>query len=253
MSSIDLVTLDGAATLEEVARDRVHAPRWKVRAPDQATAERFAEIIAEEPAALPPPDYVIAPDIDPIGAAPAVLIGSGYVRSIANFVILQRPTILARVWRTDGEPAELAFRLGLREDALGPRAMTIAERISNAIHYHEIYPQASNREIGRQVGLSHTTIDELARSDWERMPKPRRTNEFDPERMAVRSVRALLDLQMHLGSDEAGEWLGREIWRSTSEGEELDVVQYLKDSLASASEWVRQEVERDARTNDPRG
>ncbi len=241
MTPVDLGTLEQSVTLEEVGRNRVHAPAWQVRRHDEVTAEQFAEILAEDPAGLPPPDYVLDPSIEVSGAGgPGVLIGTGYVRSVATFVILQRPTIVARVWRTDGDAEELAFRLGLREDALGPRAMSAVEKIQNAIHFHELYPEASNREVARQVGLSHTKVDQLAREGWQQLPRTPRP--FDADQTARRAVRALLDLGREVGTRNAGAWLGRAAWDLTPEGEELSTLQCFSRAIDRAGRYIEKEV-----------
>jgi hypothetical protein len=229
--------------MEEISRSRVRAPHWQVRPSDQETAERFAEILGEDPNALPPPDYVLAPDMVLEGSAePAVLIGTGFVRSLATFVVLKRPSIIARVWSTDGDPSELAFRLALNEDALGPRPMSIADRVRNAIHFHELYPTLSHRQIAKEVGLSHTKVDQLAENGWQVVRRASQEREFDPLGTARRAVRALLELDREVGTRSAGAWLGEALWDLTPEGEEMSTVDCINRAIDRAGRYVEKEA-----------
>ncbi len=241
---MDMHMLEASTSIEAVEEARIQAPKWQVRPPDAETAQRFAEILADDPTALPLPDYVIAPELRLVNGKPGVYIGTGFVRSVAVLKLLKRPTIQARVWRTDGDAAELAFRLALREDALGPRPMPGADRIRNAIHLHELYPTWSNRRVAREVSLSHTRIDQLAKAGWTEPRDPHSENRFNPTRTAERAVRALLDLQRELTTPAVGEALGEALWSLTDEGEEfaqLDLIYAALERSGECLEEMREE------------
>lgn len=238
----DLLALEASVTIEAIEAKRIHLSPWQVRPPDHETARRFAEMLADDPGALPLPDYVLASELRAVNGKPSVYIGTGYARSMAVLKLLKHPTIQARVWRTPGDAKELAFRLALREDALGPRPMSSRDRARNAVRLHEVYPEWSNRQIAREVGLSHTAIDQLARAGWTAAPDARSQRTFDGTRTAERAVRALLDLDFRMTTRKAGDFLGDAIWNLTDAGEELDRCRFISEAFERALHYLEGKV-----------
>ena len=231
----DLHALEAGVTVEEVERRRVRQPSWRVRVDDTGASKLFAEFIKNEPHALPMPDYVAT------GVGDEVIIGTGNERTSAVFEILKRPSIQARVWHPHGDPEELAFRLGLQEDAVGPRAMRSEDKLRNAIHLHEVDGNLSNRQIARAVSLSHTRIDSLAHEDWQLLPRPPKDAGPDHPSVARRAVRAMLELcDAGVNERRTGRLICAAIRDLTEEGEEVPVARFIAGTTARA----QREIER---------
>jgi ParB-like chromosome segregation protein Spo0J len=141
-----------------LAEIRFVADAWPRQFLDEERVEDFAALFNEQgPEALP------ALELVPVGPG-RYLIGDGVHRcEAARRAGLT--DVLARLVApaADCDPVEFTYRHALGRSAVSALPLTRAEKQAAVKRLLEANPQASDREIGRLVGVDHKTVGRLRR------------------------------------------------------------------------------------------
>jgi hypothetical protein len=146
-------------TSVRLVRIRFEAGAWPRQYADSERIEDFAALYREEGVASLP-----APELFPDGQG-GFLIGDGVHRLATRQVGLE--AIPARVLEVPagGSPSEVAYLHTLARSAVSSKPLTRAEKQAVIRRLASGNPAASDREIGRLVGVDHKTVGRIRRGD----------------------------------------------------------------------------------------
>jgi ParB-like chromosome segregation protein Spo0J len=141
-----------------LAEIRFVADAWPRQFFDEERVEDFAALYKERGAeALPPLEVV------PVGPG-RYLIGDGVHRCEAARHASLTNVLACLVAPAAGcDPVEFTYRYALGRSAISALPLTRAEKQAAVKRLLETNPQASDREIGRLVGVDHKTVGRLRR------------------------------------------------------------------------------------------
>ena len=159
----------------KVAAIWFHEQAWPRESLDTERVEDFTALYREEGAdALPPLELV------PDGGA-GYLIGDGVHRwQAAKGAGLEKVPALLIVPPAGADPLPFAYLYALSRSAISSKPLTRAEKHAAIRCLLEHWPDMSDREIGRRVGVDHKTVARLKREDdpaetvasWSSGPSP---------------------------------------------------------------------------------
>jgi ParB-like chromosome segregation protein Spo0J len=141
-----------------VAEVRFVADAWPRQFLDEERVEDFAALYREQGVeALPPLELV------PVGPG-RYLIGDGVHRSEAARRAGLTDVLACLVAPgADCDPVEFTYRYALGRSAISALPLTRAEKRAAVRRLVDANPQASDREIGRLVGVDHKTVGRVRR------------------------------------------------------------------------------------------
>ena len=164
--------------LAEVNADRSAWPRERL---DQERAGEFYALYeADGPGALPPLEVVP----DPTGG---FLLADGWHRASALRALgvpVAPAVILALAPGQD--PVAAAYEHALARSAISAKPLSRAEKQAAVLRLLQLYPEASDREIGRRVGVDHKTVGRLRQRGDSPSALKRPGSTVTPEQAAKR-------------------------------------------------------------------
>lgn len=180
------MTAPSPATVEiPLAQIRFLEDAWPRLYIDEERVEDFAALYKEQgPDALPPLELV------PYGPS-RYLLGDGVHRHTAagRVGLTSLPACLVPP-AADLDPVEFTYRYALERSAISALPLTRAEKQRAVRRLLEANPQASDREIGRLVGVDHKTVGRVRRGISPRAGMPDLPLGPAPEAVAKKLFRA---------------------------------------------------------------
>jgi ParB-like chromosome segregation protein Spo0J len=202
-------TSDAYVAIGGIVPDPAAWPRFDL---DQARVGEFMDLYsADGPGALPPVELIRTEAGD-------LLPGDGRHR-IEAAERLGWTTIPARVIDPPPglDPVRVAYEVALRTAAHGPLPLTQAERRAAIRRLLTETPELSDRQIGRLVGVAHTTVSRLRAGDATQQggPGDLMVTEVSAAELAVRLLRTMERIResrgLGLGDALLGDRMGQRL------------------------------------------